>query len=342
MASSSSSSTSKNPTISQQEIKLYHTMDRNIFARLVLNLGRDPGESIQVMALLLWLEKFCKHAKNSVYYIQPGPDTFISTLADEAVQCLNCIRSDEYPLSHIEGDNCAIPLIRKLTANELSLRFFHDHRLEVVRGIVRLVQDVCIRAFDDILQQVIVPMDIEQNLESLRFYGPLIRPLLPLYNYYNSVGDFGDHHNMGNNQQIFRPNTDGIGSGLFHGSLNNEMEELLNCIHITCFEEYNNNNNNREVAIDDRTIFLTFSKGYPISENEITDFFTRKLGDNLIEVVEMQEVPAGEQPLYARLVLRSASGLEQVLNGKPKVKFSINGKHVWSRKFVPKNPMSAM
>ncbi|XVF83314.1 hypothetical protein PTKIN_Ptkin16aG0476900 [Pterospermum kingtungense] len=327
MASSSSSSTSKNPKISQQEIKLYHTIDRNIFARLVLNIGRDSDESMQVMALLLWLEKFSKHAKNLVYYIQPLPDTLISTLANEAVQCLNCIRNDEYPLSHIEGDNCTIPLIRKLTGNELCLRFFHDHHLEVVRGIVRLVQNVCVRAFDDILQQVTVPMDIEQNLKSLRFYGPLIRPVLPLYNYYNSVGDFG---------------TDGIGSGLFHGSLNNEMKELLNRIHITCLEEYNSNNKNKEVAIDDRTIFLTFTKGYPISENEVKDFFTRKLGDNLIEVVEMQEVPAGEQPLYARLVLRSASGLEQVLNGKPKVKFSINGKHVWSQKFVPKNPKSAM
>lgn len=29
------------------------------------------------------------------------------------------------------------------------------------------------------------------------------------------------------------------------------------------------------VPPDDRTIFLTFSKGYPISENEVKEFFTR-------------------------------------------------------------------
>lgn len=44
----------------------------------------------------------------------------------------------------------------------------------------------------------------------------------------------------------------------------------------------NNNNNNsieemmlRNVAQDDRTIFLTFSKGYPISEAEVRDYFSR-------------------------------------------------------------------
>ena len=30
-----------------------------------------------------------------------------------------------------------------------------------------------------------------------------------------------------------------------------------------------------EVSADERTIFLTFSKGYPISENEVREFFTR-------------------------------------------------------------------
>ncbi|XWS07886.1 hypothetical protein CRYUN_Cryun41cG0030900 [Craigia yunnanensis] len=285
MASSTSSS-SRNPTIPQEESKLYHTIDRNIFARLVLNLGRDPGESMHVMALFLWLENFSSHARNL---------------------------------------------------------------------------DVCVRAFDDIMQQALgltnaLAADqerIEQNLEPLSFYGPLIRPILPVYNYYNSgVGDIGDQ-NMGN-QQIFRSNSNTGDSSFFHGvypdlslrpereSLNNEMEELLNHIPIICINSLEKNNSNKEVAADDRTIFLTFSKGYPISEKEVTDFFTRKFGDNLVEGVEMQEIPEGEQPLYAKLVLNSDSDLEIVLKGKPKAKFSINGKHVWSRKFMRRNPKSPL
>ncbi|XWS75098.1 hypothetical protein CRYUN_Cryun01aG0055700 [Craigia yunnanensis] len=220
MASSSTSS-SGNSVISQEEIKLYHTIDRNIFARLVLNLGRDPGESMHVMALFLWLEKFSSHARNLVYNIQPWPDTLINALADEAVQCLNFIKSDEFPFSHFEGANYTIPLIQKLTKNYLSPHFFHDLRLDIIRGIVQL-EEVCVLAFDDIMQQalgLISPLAadqerIELNLVSLRFYGPLIRPILPVYNCYNSgVGDIGDQ-NMGN-QQIFGSNSNTGDSGFF-------------------------------------------------------------------------------------------------------------------------------
>lgn len=61
----------------------------------------------------------------------------------------------------------------------------------------------------------------------------------------------------------------------------------------------------------------------------------RKFGD-FIESVFMQEVTGDDQPLYARLVVRSASSIPVVLNGKSKAKFSINGKHVWARKYVRK------
>lgn len=50
----------------------------------------------------------------------------------------------------------------------------------------------------------------------------------------------------------------------------------------------------------------------------------------------MQEVDDETQPLYARLVLESAARMDDVLQGAPKRKFSINGKHVWARKFVRK------
>lgn len=62
----------------------------------------------------------------------------------------------------------------------------------------------------------------------------------------------------------------------------------------------------------------------------------------MIEEVYMQEVEMTEQPLYARLVVRwnAVHLIDRVLEGRVKVKFSINGKHVWARKYVRKTTKS--
>ncbi|OMO91801.1 hypothetical protein COLO4_18099 [Corchorus olitorius] len=89
------------------------------------------------------------------------------------------------------------------------------------------------------------------------------------------------------------------------------------------------------VPPDDRTMFVTFSKGYPVYEWEVREFFGRAYGD-CIESLHMQEVQPNQQSLFARIVFHSVSSIEMILNGMSKVKFTINGKHVWARKFVPK------
>ncbi|KAL7194001.1 hypothetical protein ACSBR2_025610 [Camellia fascicularis] len=95
-----------------------------------------------------------------------------------------------------------------------------------------------------------------------------------------------------------------------------------------------------EVHPDERTMFVTFSKGYPVAEREIREFFTRIYGD-CIESLYMQEVQPGEQSLFARIVFYLPCSIELILNGVEKVKFTINGKHVWMRKFVPKRRRSS-
>lgn len=90
-----------------------------------------------------------------------------------------------------------------------------------------------------------------------------------------------------------------------------------------------------------RTMFATFSKGYPVSEAEIKQFFTALLGE-CIQGLYMQEVEGeDEQPLYARIVFANQSFIHGILNGQSKAKFNINGKHVWIRRFVPRNSRGA-
>ncbi|KAJ8436751.1 hypothetical protein Cgig2_009725 [Carnegiea gigantea] len=90
---------------------------------------------------------------------------------------------------------------------------------------------------------------------------------------------------------------------------------------------------NFEAPIVDRTLFLTFSRGFPVSEDEAKAFFMKMCGD-CIEHFEMEVVVKPKtQALYAQMVLRSVAYMDQIMTGKHIAKFRSNGKHIWARKF---------
>ncbi|OVA18157.1 hypothetical protein BVC80_1835g574 [Macleaya cordata] len=80
------------------------------------------------------------------------------------------------------------------------------------------------------------------------------------------------------------------------------------------------------VPEDDRTLFLTFSRGYPITERDVLDFFVLRYGD-CVENIYLQQMEGNKQPLHARVVFYSASKISEVLEGKQRVNFTINGRH---------------
>ncbi|KAK1367542.1 RNA-binding protein Musashi Rbp6 like [Heracleum sosnowskyi] len=93
---------------------------------------------------------------------------------------------------------------------------------------------------------------------------------------------------------------------------------------------------NSVVPSDERTMFVTFSKGNPVAEWEVREFFTKTFGE-CIESFYMQEVKdMKDQALFARIVFFQSDIIHTILNGASKAKLTINGKHVWMRKFVPK------
>ncbi|KAI3684670.1 hypothetical protein L6452_33895 [Arctium lappa] len=89
-----------------------------------------------------------------------------------------------------------------------------------------------------------------------------------------------------------------------------------------------------EVQPDNRTLFVTFSRGYHVSEQEVREFFTGVFGE-CIDSFYMQEVSVGENALFAKIVLNHPYYIPLILGGGRKTKFTINGKHVWVRKFIP-------
>ncbi|KAL1209228.1 hypothetical protein V5N11_015980 [Cardamine amara subsp. amara] len=89
-------------------------------------------------------------------------------------------------------------------------------------------------------------------------------------------------------------------------------------------------------ALEERTVFLTFSKGYPITEEEVRAFFTKWFGE-VIESIEMQDVEVHGQALFAKMLLKKSclSKMEDIVTPTSKNKYTINGKHVWARKYIP-------
>ncbi|KAM2337586.1 hypothetical protein ACFX1X_017429 [Malus domestica] len=89
-----------------------------------------------------------------------------------------------------------------------------------------------------------------------------------------------------------------------------------------------------ELSVDDRTMFLTFSRGFPVSQYEVKELFMELLGsETCVENVQMENGPPNEQPLFAKLVLSTVVYVDRVLKGTRVSKFRINGKHIWARKY---------
>uniref|UniRef100_A0A0D9W3Z5 RRM domain-containing protein n=1 Tax=Leersia perrieri TaxID=77586 RepID=A0A0D9W3Z5_9ORYZ len=84
-----------------------------------------------------------------------------------------------------------------------------------------------------------------------------------------------------------------------------------------------------------RSLFVTFSKGYPLTREEIEEYFTERWGDCL-EKVMMEKTPVGELPSYGRIVFRHAVMAAAVLGGERLVKLVLNGRQLWARKYIPR------
>nr|ABN06039.1 hypothetical protein MtrDRAFT_AC149576g15v2 [Medicago truncatula] len=87
---------------------------------------------------------------------------------------------------------------------------------------------------------------------------------------------------------------------------------------------------------DDRSVFLTFSRGFHVSEVEVMYLFTTNYGDCVQSLTMGRNVVQGDQPLFAIMILKMVEIVDQILNGKRVAKLQINGKHIWARKYEPR------
>lgn len=138
--------------LTQEEFNLFHNIDRQQFLRLVVGLGREIFESISVMAFLIWIERKSKQFNLVANTLQHWPNVMLSSLADEFVVILNCIESSRYPNSFLRKNK--LLLIQQIMRRNVTFEFFHEKRLELIIDVTKFINNVCIRAFTDIIEQV--------------------------------------------------------------------------------------------------------------------------------------------------------------------------------------------
>ncbi|PQP99413.1 hypothetical protein Pyn_11967 [Prunus yedoensis var. nudiflora] len=101
------------------------------------------------MALWMWLEHAAKEYNFVNKLCVTLPNILLNGIADESVMALKCIQQDIFHVD-ITNRNQDIPLFNALTKTCATLEFFHQNRLDIVRGVTKLFNEVCMRAFDDL------------------------------------------------------------------------------------------------------------------------------------------------------------------------------------------------
>ncbi|CAA0836835.1 Unknown protein [Striga hermonthica] len=300
--------------VTLEEFKIFHGLDRELYTILIRDLSRNPSESLQVMGFWHWLER--GGFRNLVSRILSLDTHLINRACDEAVICLQVIMATHHLPPTPPPDNSPIPLTCCLLKIEAPfLQFLSENRLVVFHGVQNLVSDICIPALSDI-------MELARQGSITPVPSPTRAGLIPL-----NTPSPGPRTVLG---PIGPP------SPVRALTLEDLAARGLSGLKVADGDSGGPPAGEAGLPKFSRTMFVTFSKGYPVTEAEVRDFFVRLFG-NCIESLYMQEVEPEEQALYARIVFMHPSYIHFILNGEPKAKFSINGKHVWMRQFVPRN-----
>ncbi|GFP85498.1 hypothetical protein PHJA_000693600 [Phtheirospermum japonicum] len=262
-------------TVTLDEFKLFHGIDRALYRILVRDLFRNPVECLYILGLWLWLER--GGFSNLVSHILSLPPLLIDELADEAVTCLKCLNT-HFPFS---SEASEIPLTHSLAKKDISLQYFYERQLTAFNEIQDIVKGVCIPSVSELM-------------------------------------DTGYRYSGGSPVNAASSSVD-----------QNSFTQSISSLRIKGDARVNDDSQN------ERTMFVTFSKGYPVSEAEVRQFFMSLFG-NCIESFQMQEVGPVQQALYAKIVFLRPVFIQNILNGVSKAKFTINGKNVWMRRFVVK------
>lgn len=225
--------------VSREEFNAFHKIDRALFARLVLTLRRDISQSFQVMSFLLFLEK-SGLASNLILHLISCTDSFINAVAEEVGLCLSFLSCQEFETfvanSGQNINSFTLPLITQTTGVHLTLAAIHKNRETILLEMKKHLTQICHRAFEDICIRAEMYNKEKMNNEEVE----------KMMEKMNKLG-ISKARNVESSSNVVKIHNGVVGT----------------------FPE------DDQVAAESRTVFLTFSKGYPISEAEVHAYFTR-------------------------------------------------------------------
>lgn len=240
------------PNLSPLDLKLFHSLEREIFCRLVARLGQDQDKMMVVIALWLWFESIGHY--DFIGHVAANSNEVVLGFLEEAQACIDRLLGVQDPNRGEE-----LPLTNSLVTEPMMLRFFEYHRIVAVDGVCYFLQNVCKIIFDDItVERVAQDADHPDNRRVLESGNP---------------GRSG----VGTSKQgvIPRgaPTAMSVTADLMGGPVAGAMppqppRSMLNPLARPWSPATDPS------PEDQRSMFITFSRGHPISREDILDFFT--------------------------------------------------------------------
>ncbi|KAJ4950946.1 hypothetical protein NE237_027778 [Protea cynaroides] len=277
-----------------------YDLERQIFRRMLM-IGMEAEVSSRVIGFWLTLESIGH--PNVVRKIATQNNMTLSLAAAEAIAALAQIESNETTNSY----NAYLPLISYTADHSFTLDHFYLNRHVFRDNLYPVIDGICNVIFRDIWEN-----GSGQAPNRLQFIGR-VRPSQEGSSQQGAAAPMGG------------PPITAI-TGLIPRSNLNPMAQ-----------SWTPEVGPSHLPAQFRTLFVTFSIGYSLTENEIFNFFTGVFGD-CIETIYVNHPRQGEGPsLFGKVVFRSTSTIEYVMNGEEVVKLIAAGKPLWCRRFDPRS-----
>ena len=128
-----------------EKMLLFHKLERDLFHRLVHDLAQDPAAMRWVIALWLWFESVGHHDFIRRVAALPGP--VVLRFVEEAIACLRCLAislGGQGEATASDGGDRRLPCTNALLAEPIDDVAYFQGRREVLDGVIHQHKSICL------------------------------------------------------------------------------------------------------------------------------------------------------------------------------------------------------